>query len=276
MAIHRQADDPAAEEILHRGQVQPALGGLDLLDVRAPHAVRASRGTAPDNQALSWAFESILPAALSPQVLRTPQDRGNSNRLRALRHRSGHDRKPLRAVPDPSEAVSARPVLAREHDHGPSACRAQHVVASNPVYVGAPQLEPLPGRHSCRLARRLIASQRRGTRVRPEWVCVIGRQHRRVTRSWGQRRPPSLGVHQPFRPRHFPIGAPDCPLFSADVKATRFGDAPAVCARADHPRTLGGAQEATVAVARRLAEAFEAPTYVRAAAGGPRSPFSFR
>jgi hypothetical protein len=40
VAIHRPADDPAAEEVLHRGQVQPALTGPDLLDVRAPHAVR--------------------------------------------------------------------------------------------------------------------------------------------------------------------------------------------------------------------------------------------
>jgi len=28
------------KEVLHRGQVQPALAGLDLLDVRGPHAVR--------------------------------------------------------------------------------------------------------------------------------------------------------------------------------------------------------------------------------------------
>jgi hypothetical protein len=34
MAIHRPADDPAAEEILHRGQVQPALTGLDLLGAK--------------------------------------------------------------------------------------------------------------------------------------------------------------------------------------------------------------------------------------------------
>jgi len=39
MAVHRPADDPAAEEILYSGQVQPALAGLDLLDVRRPHAV---------------------------------------------------------------------------------------------------------------------------------------------------------------------------------------------------------------------------------------------
>ena len=37
---HRPADDPAAEEVLHRGQIQPALAGLDLLDVRGPHPVR--------------------------------------------------------------------------------------------------------------------------------------------------------------------------------------------------------------------------------------------
>ena len=40
MLGHRPADDPAAEEVLHRGQVQPALTGLDLLDVRAPDPVR--------------------------------------------------------------------------------------------------------------------------------------------------------------------------------------------------------------------------------------------
>ena len=40
VAIHRPADDPAAEEILHRGQVQPTLTGPDLLDVRRPYAVR--------------------------------------------------------------------------------------------------------------------------------------------------------------------------------------------------------------------------------------------
>jgi hypothetical protein len=38
---HRPADDPAAEEVLHRGQVQPALTGVDLLDVGRPHAVRS-------------------------------------------------------------------------------------------------------------------------------------------------------------------------------------------------------------------------------------------
>ena len=40
MGLHRPADDPAAEQILHGGQLQPALAGLDLLDVRAPDAVR--------------------------------------------------------------------------------------------------------------------------------------------------------------------------------------------------------------------------------------------
>jgi hypothetical protein len=37
---HRPADDPAAEEVLHGDQIQPALAGADLLDVRTPHAVR--------------------------------------------------------------------------------------------------------------------------------------------------------------------------------------------------------------------------------------------
>src|SRR3954468_2502940 len=36
---HCPADDPARVEVLHRGQIQPALAGLDLLDVRRPHAV---------------------------------------------------------------------------------------------------------------------------------------------------------------------------------------------------------------------------------------------
>src|SRR5512144_3116979 len=39
VAGHRPADDPAAEEVLHRGQVQPTLAGLDLLDVRTPDPV---------------------------------------------------------------------------------------------------------------------------------------------------------------------------------------------------------------------------------------------
>jgi hypothetical protein len=37
--LHRPADDPAAEEVLNRRQVQPALAGADLLDVRRPYAV---------------------------------------------------------------------------------------------------------------------------------------------------------------------------------------------------------------------------------------------
>jgi hypothetical protein len=40
VAVHRPADDPAAEEILHGSEVQPALTGTDLLDVRRPHAIR--------------------------------------------------------------------------------------------------------------------------------------------------------------------------------------------------------------------------------------------
>jgi hypothetical protein len=38
---HRPAHDPAAEEVLHRRQIQPALTGLDLLDVRGPDPVRS-------------------------------------------------------------------------------------------------------------------------------------------------------------------------------------------------------------------------------------------
>ena len=47
---------------------------------RAPHA-----GTAPGTAASISAFQSILPATLAPQVLRTPQNRGNSRRARRLR-----------------------------------------------------------------------------------------------------------------------------------------------------------------------------------------------
>jgi hypothetical protein len=36
---HAPADDPAAEQILHGGHIQPALPGLDLLDVRTPRAI---------------------------------------------------------------------------------------------------------------------------------------------------------------------------------------------------------------------------------------------
>ena len=35
VGCHRPADDPARVEVLHRGQIQPALAGLDLLDIRA-------------------------------------------------------------------------------------------------------------------------------------------------------------------------------------------------------------------------------------------------
>src|SRR5262249_51933904 len=36
---HRPAHDPAAEQVLHGGEIQPALAGPGLLDVRAPHPV---------------------------------------------------------------------------------------------------------------------------------------------------------------------------------------------------------------------------------------------
>ena len=39
VSLHRPAHDPAAEQILHRRQVQPALTGADLLDVGRPHLV---------------------------------------------------------------------------------------------------------------------------------------------------------------------------------------------------------------------------------------------
>ena len=40
VGLHRPPDDPAAEQILHGAQIQPALSGLDLLDVRSPYAIR--------------------------------------------------------------------------------------------------------------------------------------------------------------------------------------------------------------------------------------------
>lgn len=40
MLGHAPAHDPAAEEILHRGQVQPALARVDLLDIGRPQPVR--------------------------------------------------------------------------------------------------------------------------------------------------------------------------------------------------------------------------------------------
>jgi hypothetical protein len=43
--------------------------------------------------------------------------------VRALRHRGGNDGKPLRAVPDPSEAVRQRAVLTRKRHHGPQSLR---------------------------------------------------------------------------------------------------------------------------------------------------------
>jgi hypothetical protein len=48
--VHAPANDPAAEEILRRGQVQPPLAGPDLLDVRAPHAVRHLGPEVPADQ----------------------------------------------------------------------------------------------------------------------------------------------------------------------------------------------------------------------------------
>jgi hypothetical protein len=140
------------------------------------------------NQLRTWAYPrpwraSRAAAARRQTALCTP------DRLHALHHRLGHDGKPLRAVPDRSEAVSERPVLARTRDHGPKACRAQHLVAANRVYVRAPQLEPSPGGRSCPRASRLLESRRRGTRVRLTHGCVIRRQHRRGTLTGGQKRP---------------------------------------------------------------------------------------
>ena len=40
---HRPADDPPAEAVQHAGEVQHALAGRDLLEVRAPQLVRAGR-----------------------------------------------------------------------------------------------------------------------------------------------------------------------------------------------------------------------------------------
>jgi hypothetical protein len=47
---HRPADDPAAEQVLHRGEVQPALPGADLLDVGRPHEVRRLRPEVPAHE----------------------------------------------------------------------------------------------------------------------------------------------------------------------------------------------------------------------------------
>ena len=78
---------------------------------RPPHA-----GTPPDTAASISAFQSILPATLSPQVLRTPQNRGNSTARIDDDHRGLVCRKPelfgpaVRAVCDPLQ-VGANDLL---------------------------------------------------------------------------------------------------------------------------------------------------------------------
>jgi hypothetical protein len=52
--LHRPADDPAAEQVLHRREVQPPLTGADLLDVRAPDAVGSLGAEVAADEIAEW------------------------------------------------------------------------------------------------------------------------------------------------------------------------------------------------------------------------------
>ena len=47
VVAHRPADDPAAEDVEHGGEVEDALTGLDVLEVADPEPVRLGSGEAP-------------------------------------------------------------------------------------------------------------------------------------------------------------------------------------------------------------------------------------
>jgi hypothetical protein len=75
--LHRPADDLTRVEVLHRGQIQPALAGLDLLDVGRPHPVRSvGPEVAADEIAEGLNALNTDRAALAAPPIRTLQARG--------------------------------------------------------------------------------------------------------------------------------------------------------------------------------------------------------
>jgi hypothetical protein len=120
------ADDPAAEEVLHRREVQPPLTGLDLLDVRAPHAVRGiGREVAADE--VTERINALGRAAHAP-----------APPVGALQTRTAHQpRHALLAHTNPSTGLASR---------APSGCRQRPLLAAwiAPYPLGQPRVrEPI-------------------------------------------------------------------------------------------------------------------------------------
>jgi len=118
VAVHRPSDDPAAEEILHRGQIQPALTGPDLLDVRRPHAIgRLGPKVAADEiterldplYAHRTALATALEGALQARRAHQPRDTLLTDRDALTRQHRVHARAAITAAAggmDASDALS--------------------------------------------------------------------------------------------------------------------------------------------------------------------------
>ena len=85
MRVHAPADDPATEEILRRGEVQPPLAGPDLLDVRAPHVIGLAGPEVPADQ-VGERLNAGHPdrAPLAPPAVRALEARQTHETLHAL------------------------------------------------------------------------------------------------------------------------------------------------------------------------------------------------
>ena len=115
---HAPADDPAAEEILHRGEVQPALTGPDLLDVGRPHPVGRVRSEVAADEVTErlnafHAGRAALPPPTLMSALKTRQ-----------RHQPDH---PILADPDPLAAQH------RVHPRAPVPATAGLVDRADPL-----------------------------------------------------------------------------------------------------------------------------------------------
>ena len=137
--LHRPGNDPTRAEVLHGGQIQPALAGLDLLDVGSPHAVsRVGAELAADEVPEGLHALHRHGAALAVAPMRALQGPLSASAARRASRPPGSPHGPAWRARAGCHSSASSP-------HERRGCAHQPRVIQRPVRRRPPDPRPVPG-----------------------------------------------------------------------------------------------------------------------------------